>query len=613
MTPLKLGGLSLGRGRTRIERWFGLAAVPILLMTLVAIFPGERHTPGNQQPADPELFGIVGLDPWYTYNSAPERFPNDVNRDLLEHMLADMARLGARWIRIEFHAELGDGTGPGPIDYTKHDWFINELAPKYGIKVLAVLGSGLIGDENPAYGYEHINEPLGDNDSNPYIDLYIERVREITSRYGSRLGAVEILNEPNASEVLSLSTAGLQKSVLPANYGVLLRRSYDVVQQTSPDTEVVTGGVLYDTENETLPEGKERSYDLDWLEAVYGSKAVMSYQAEHGRFPFDAVAVHPYFLDPYEIIDYLDEVREMQTRFGDDRSTIWITEIGLAADPPDLTANSGAMLPSKEEREQADFLSAVYTTVRYRAPYVERIFWFKYEDFPINGGLNGWGLVRLKDSLTNYASHGTPWPRKFAFAVYQALARPGETPMASIDPPGDIGPDVRYFTSTGHSLRAPFLDYWKSHGGVLMLGLPITEAFEHQGRLVQYFERARLEHYPDQIGTDQEIQIGLLGRIVTHGQSFEPQPAGQGPDDGRRYFPETSQYLLGAFRLFWETHGGLTQFGMPISPEIEEDGVTVQYFERARFEYTPDADGSGYHVQLGKLGNEALEIPGWYR
>lgn len=161
MTPLKLGGLSLSRGRTRIERWFGLAAVPILLTTLVAILPGERQTPGNQQPADPELFGIVSLDPWYTYNSAPERFPNDVNRDLLEHMVADMARLGARWVRIEFHAELGDGTGPGPIDYSKHDWFINELAPKYGIKVLAVLGSGLIGDENPAYGYEHINEPLG--------------------------------------------------------------------------------------------------------------------------------------------------------------------------------------------------------------------------------------------------------------------------------------------------------------------------------------------------------------------------------------------------------------------------------------------------------------------
>jgi hypothetical protein len=64
MTPLKLGGLSLSRGRTRRERWFGLAAVPILLMTLVAIFPGERQAPGNPHPADPELFGIVGLDPW---------------------------------------------------------------------------------------------------------------------------------------------------------------------------------------------------------------------------------------------------------------------------------------------------------------------------------------------------------------------------------------------------------------------------------------------------------------------------------------------------------------------------------------------------------------------
>jgi hypothetical protein len=62
------------------------------------------------------------------------------------------------------------------------------------------------------------------------------------------------------------------------------------------------------------------------------------------------------------------------------------------------------------------------------------------------------------------------------------------------------------------------------------------------------------------------------------------------------------------FRDYWEGHGGLYQFGFPLSPgfrEVAADGNTywVQYFERARFEWHPE-NAPPYDVLLGLLGNE---------
>ncbi|HET7037887.1 MAG TPA: hypothetical protein VFI42_19595, partial [Thermomicrobiaceae bacterium] len=81
----------------------------------------------------------------------------------------------------------------------------------------------------------------------------------------------------------------------------------------------------------------------------------------------------------------------------------------------------------------------------------------------------------------------------------------------------------------------------------------------------------------------------------------------------------TGHYLSFGFRDYWQKHGGLALYGYPISGEIQEvnpaDGktYTVQYFERARFEYHPEHKGTSFEVQLGLLGNQVLAAPGWYR
>jgi N-acetyl-anhydromuramyl-L-alanine amidase AmpD len=68
-------------------------------------------------------------------------------------------------------------------------------------------------------------------------------------------------------------------------------------------------------------------------------------------------------------------------------------------------------------------------------------------------------------------------------------------------------------------------------------------------------------------------------------------------------------HIGGGFRRFWEEKGGLPIFGWPITEELQENGVTVQYFERARMEHRPDiGKPEDHHVVLGRVGAELLEL-----
>ena len=83
-----------------------------------------------------------------------------------------------------------------------------------------------------------------------------------------------------------------------------------------------------------------------------------------------------------------------------------------------------------------------------------------------------------------------------------------------------------------------------------------------------------------------------------------PLPSAPVPDPrlpGVLYFAATGHSLQGGFRAYWETHGGLAQFGYPLTEEFYEGGYTVQYFERNRFEWHP-ANRPPSDILLGLLG-----------
>ncbi|HEU4792323.1 MAG TPA: hypothetical protein VFS96_01575, partial [Nitrolancea sp.] len=72
---------------------------------------------------------------------------------------------------------------------------------------------------------------------------------------------------------------------------------------------------------------------------------------------------------------------------------------------------------------------------------------------------------------------------------------------------------------------------------------------------------------------------------------------------GCTYFPETQHNLCGGFRDYLNKFGGLAVFGLPLTEEFHENGVTIQYFERARFEWHPGSWTERYDVRLGLVGN----------
>ncbi len=178
-------------------------------------------------------------------------------------------------------------------------------------------------------------------------------------------------------------------------------------------------------------------------------------------------------------------------------------------------------------------------------------------------------------------------------------------------------PVEQCFPPTGFCAQGRFLAYWQQHGGLELNGYPLTA--ERQERLedgntytVQYFERVRLEYHPEN-AAPYDVLLGQFGRRV------HPADPPAKPDPAATYFPQTGHNLSDLtpctsspcarffveFRTYWEQHGGLAQFGYPISElrqERLEDGnlYGVQYFERARFEY------GGAGITLGQLGRRVL-------
>jgi hypothetical protein len=87
------------------------------------------------------------------------------------------------------------------------------------------------------------------------------------------------------------------------------------------------------------------------------------------------------------------------------------------------------------------------------------------------------------------------------------------SPILEAEAPPADHPDKRYFPETGHTLTFVFLEFYESHGGQEVFGYPISEWFiEPNGRISQYFQRAKMEWYPEN-PRGQRVQLGMLGSI----------------------------------------------------------------------------------------------------
>lgn len=148
-----------------------------------------------------------------------------------------------------------------------------------------------------------------------------------------------------------------------------------------------------------------------------------------------------------------------------------------------------------------------------------------------------------------------------------------------------------YFDETGHSVSGEFLSFYRSvPNPELVYGYPITEPFADTvtGFQVQYFQKARFELHLAEPAA-QRVQLTRLGFELYEPGQPELELSGAA---GCRAFANTSYQVCYTFLDFYDQHGGAAQFGLPVSNMELHNSVTVQYFERARFEWRPGLDGS---------------------
>jgi hypothetical protein len=326
-----------------------------------------------------------------------------------------------------------------------------------------------------------------------------------------------------------------------------------------------------------------------WLRELYAQTA------PHDR-PWEAVAYHPYPVpngidenDPDKPIDTerIEELRRQMDANGHAGMPIWITEFGFTKPPA----------------EQAQRLrkSLAYFATK---PYIELAALHMLHDWDGDApSPAGYGLMSANPRPSEENPQPTTFtPKEHFYAAFKHYPR-------SAPPLPPDGPGQRSFPETGQTIRAPFLAVWQGRGGLPIFGYPLTDVFWERLEdgfwyRVQYFERARFEHHPRHAGTPYEVLLGQFGRAIHPADPPAPR------EPGARYFEETGHNLSGGFRTYWETRGGLAQFGFPISEvfsETLEDGNTyrVQYFERARFEYHPE-NAPPYDILLGQFGRRIL-------
>lgn len=196
---------------------------------------------------------------------------------------------------------------------------------------------------------------------------------------------------------------------------------------------------------------------------------------------------------------------------------------------------------------------------------------------------------------------------------------------AAIGPGGIQVCNRETFLETGQDLAGDFYDYFYTLGSgqarlprsqaIAIVGYPIRLlVYELAGDCqrtvpVLYTERQRLELQPE---ADWPFRVvGTQLGTAVYQRKYHPTQVVRNTD------VNGSAIANDRFKTFFQKYGGVTVFGYPISGLLTETDETtgktktVQYFERARMEFTPGETPSPnplYAVQLGLLGHEYAGI-----
>jgi hypothetical protein len=177
-------------------------------------------------------------------------------------------------------------------------------------------------------------------------------------------------------------------------------------------------------------------------------------------------------------------------------------------------------------------------------------------------------------------------------------------------------PRTVYIPETGQSVDGYFLDTWRAWGAA-SLGMPITPEVVENGIIVQYYQFARMEYWPDD-PNGEVVKFGNIGLELKPVTMFRTTPAVPGIDDAGartpqlnqelrawlpvddktaakpdtatwRYIEESGHTIQHGFKDFWEATGEAGYLGNPVTEEYVYHGTTYQVFERGQLAWTAES------------------------
>ena len=130
--------------------------------------------------------------------------------------------------------------------------------------------------------------------------------------------------------------------------------------------------------------------------------------------------------------------------------------------------------------------------------------------------IDGWRVQYFEKGRLEYHPENEPAYRITVGWLGELLHR-RRPPIPAATIPGSTETNRQYFPQTGHTLSGDFLSYYKTHGGSVRFGLPISEPFLAAGRITQDFQSARFFWTPRQRSAVTLEEIGKVHLAVRGG------------------------------------------------------------------------------------------------
>jgi hypothetical protein len=270
---------------------------------------------------------------------------------LADKEIALARSLGAKLVRVDVQWSALEPTGPGVVDpgtLAFMDRLVSDAAAS-GIRVIATADSTPCwASSAPAAVLRRCAPDRSSNKANAWPPgdpaTYAAFVGYLAARYGTRLAAIEIWNEPDQANEDYF--AGPDK---PQRYAAVLRAAYPAIKRANPNVPVLAGSLV----------GSNGVF----LRALYAA-GIKGY--------YDGLAVHFYDLT----LGSLRAIHEVQLANGDTKP-LWLDEFGWSSCWPRqrIQEEQACVTP----RIQAANIANVFRSLA-RAPYVAAEVLYKLRD-----------------------------------------------------------------------------------------------------------------------------------------------------------------------------------------------------------------------------------------